>query len=565
MTDIRRFALPALLLLAGCATVPPAPVAPLAPVAPVVPAEAPPPLQVIPTGGFAELAPVQMNVDTSYLSAEERQVVNLLIQAAKLMNPIYLQQNVPMGLELRARVAAMGDPQLLQKFDTMMGPWDELEENKPFLSVGPKPPGAGFYPADLTKEEFDAYLAAHPADAEALTAPYTIVRKSAAGLAAIPYSVAYREHLEPAARLMEQAAAITTNASLKRFLTLRAQSFRTDDYFESEMAWMDLKDTPIEFVIGPYETYTDALYGRKTAFEAYVTLRNPTESAALDVYKGQLRAMEANLPVEERYKNFKRGFESPISVVDQLQGGGDSMHGIPAIAFNLPNDERVREAKGAKKVILRNVLFAKYERVLAPMAELVLVPEQAAQVNRRYMYMETLFHELSHSLGPGSITVDGRETTVDKELKDLGSGFEEAKADVMGAYNVMFMMDKGVLPKAEKPQIRAAYVAGLFRAMRFGATEAHGQGAAMQYRYLRDKGGIAWDEGAHRFRIVPDKLDAGIRDLVADIVRLQATGDYEGTKAFYAKWGVIDAEGERVIATLQHIPTDIRPIYPDRI
>jgi hypothetical protein len=181
------------------------------------------------------------------------------------------------------------------------------------------------------------------------------------------------------------------------------------------------------------------------------------------------------------------------------------------------------------------------------------------------MYMETLFHELSHSLGPGSITVDGRATTVDKALKDIGSGFEEAKADVMGAYNVLFMMDKGVLPAAEKPQIRAAYVAGLFRAMRFGDTDAHGRGAAMQYRYIRDKGGLMWDAKAKRFRIDPAKLDAGIRALVGDIVRLQATGDYEGTKAFLAKWAVMDAEARQVTGTMAHIPVDIRPIYPKQI
>jgi hypothetical protein len=225
----------------------------------------------------------------------------------------------------------------------------------------------------------------------------------------------------------------------------------------------------------------------------------------------------------------------------------------------------VREAKGAKKVILQNVLGAKYDRILQPMASLVLVPEDAANVNKRYMYLETLFHELSHSLGPGSITVNGRKTTVDKELKDVGSGFEEAKADVMGAYNVLFMMDKGVLPAAEKPQIRAAYVAGLFRAMRFGDTDAHGRGAAMQYRYIRDKGGIVWDANAKRFRIDPAKLDAAIRDLVHDIIHLQATGDYNGTKAFLAKWAVMDAEAKEVTSKMGHIPVDIHPIYPDHI
>jgi hypothetical protein len=364
---------------------------------------------------------------------------------------------------------------------------------------------------------------------------------------------------------LEEAAAITTNASLKKFLTLRAKAFRTDDYYESELAWMDLKDTPIEIVIGPYETYTDTLYGAKTAFESFVVLKDPKESQTLDIYKSHLREMEANLPVEEQYKNFQRGFESPISVGDQIRGGGDSNHGIQTIAFNLPNDERVREAKGAKKVILRNLIAAKYDRILKPMAGLVLVPDDAANVNSRYMYMETLFHELSHSLGPGSILVNGQKTTVDKALKDAGSGFEEAKADVMGAYNVLFMMDKNVLPAAEKPQIRAAYVAGLFRAMRFGDTDAHGRGAAMQYRYIRDKGGIVWDANAKRFRIDPTKLDAAISALVGDIVRLQATGDYDGTKAFLAKWAVMDAEAKQVTGQMTHIPVDIRPIYPDKI
>ena len=516
-------------------------------------------------GAADKLARVEMQVDTSYLSGEERQVVNLLIQAADLMNPIYLRQVSADNVRLREEIAKSGDKALLDRFDTFMGPWDETEEDKPFYGNAARPVGAGFYPGDLTKDQFDAYLAAHPDQKDKLTSPYTVVKRQGDTLIAVPYSQEYKEWLEPAAKKLEEAAAITTNASLKKFLTLRAKAFRTDDYYESELAWMDLKDTPIEIVIGPYETYTDTLYGAKTAFESFVVLKDPKESQTLDVYKSHLREMEANLPVDEKYKNFKRGFESPISVGDQIRGGGDSNHGIQTIAFNLPNDERVREAKGAKKVILRNLIAAKYDRILKPMAGLVLVPEDAANVNSRYMYMETLFHELSHSLGPGSIVVDGQKTTVDKALKDVGSGFEEAKADVMGAYNVLFMMDKAVLPAAEKPQIRAAYVAGLFRAMRFGDTDAHGKGAAMQYRYLRDKGGIVWNADTKRFRIDAAKLDAGIRDLVGDIVRLQANGDYNGTKAFLGKWAVMDAEAKQVTSEMTHIPVDIHPIYPDKI
>ena len=517
------------------------------------------------TDGLAQLASIRMQPDTSYLNAEEREVVNLLIQAAELMSEIYKRQATPGYDQLRQQVAAEDDPKLLEKFDAFFGPWDPIEDGEPFFGGKPKPPGAGFYPADLTKEEFDRYLAEHPGEAEALTSPYTVVKRDGDRLVAVPYSREYSQWLEPAAKLLEQAAARTSNASLKKFLALRAKAFRDDDYFQSELAWMDLSGTPIEIVIGPYEVYTDGLYGRKTAFEAFVTLKDPKESRALDVYKGHLRDMEGNLPVEDKYKNFQRGFESPIAVADQVHGGGDNVPGVQTIAFNLPNDERVREAKGAKKVILRNVLGAKYERILKPMAPLVLVEGQAGNVTQRHMFLETLFHELSHSLGPGTITVDGRETTVDKELKELGSGFEEAKADVMGAYNILYMMDEGVLPNAERPQLRATYVAGLFRAMRFGTNEAHGKGAAMQYRYLRDKGALVWDEGVQRFRIDENRIDGAIRDLVGEIVRLQGNGDYEGTKAFLGKWAVLDPEAEKVIASLTHIPVDIRPIYPDRI
>ena len=515
--------------------------------------------------GLAKLARVEMNADTSFLTAEEREVVNLLNQAANLMSEIYKRQTTPDYDRLRAEVAARNDPKLIEKFDAFFGPWDPVEDNRPFFGDRPKPPGAGFYPADLTKEEFDKYLAANPGEAEALTSPYTVVKRQGDRLVAVPYSQEYKQWLEPAAKLLEQAAAKTSNPSLKRFLTLRAQAFRTDDYYESELAWMDLEGTPIEVAIGPYEVYTDTLYGRKTAFEAFVTLRDPEESQALDIYKGHLRSMEANLPVEEKYKNFQRGFESPLVVSDQVHGGGDNVPGVQTIAFNLPNDERVREAKGAKKVILQNVLGAKYERILKPMASQVLVPADAANVTQRYMFMETLFHELAHSLGPGSITVGGRATTVDKELKELGSGFEEAKADVMGAWNVMYMMDKGVLPKAERDQIRATYVAGLFRAMRFGVGEAHGKGAAMQYRYLREKGALVWDEQAQRFRIDKAKIDGAIRDLVGEIVRRQGDGDYAGTKAFLDKYALLDPEAQKIIASLGHIPVDIRPVYPDRI
>jgi hypothetical protein len=516
----------------------------------------------------AKIARIAMQPDTSFLDAEEREVVNLLIQAAELMNPIYLRQRSLDNPTIRAEIARSAHPQkaqLLDMYDLHFGPWDTLAENHPFYGGEKMPAGAGFYPKDLTKEAFEAYLAANPAQKEELTSAHTVVKRQGNRLVAVPYSQQYRQWLEPAARLLERAAARTTNASLKRFLSLRAKAFRSNDYYESELAWMDVTGTPIEVVIGPYEVYTDTLYGTKTAFEAFITVQDPKESAALAKYKNLLPDMERNLPVEERFKNFTRPFTSPILVADQVHGGGDNVPGVQTIAFNLPNDERVREAKGAKKVILANVLGAKYDRILAPMAGLVLVPDQARLVTKKYMSNETLFHELAHSLGPGTIMLGGRQTTVNAELKDVYSASEEAKADVMGVYNILYMMDRGELPASEREEALATYFAGLFRAVRFGTDEAHGRGAALQYSYLKEKGAFAFDERAGRYRIDYGKMEAGIDRLVAELVRFQGNGDYAGTRAFFERYAMLDDTARAVLATTAHIPTDIQPDYPERV
>ncbi|ANU07581.1 dipeptidyl-peptidase 3 family protein [Paraurantiacibacter namhicola] len=518
-----------------------------------------------PQAQLAKLAVIEMAPDTSYLTAEEVQVVNLLIDASRYMSEIYLRQRDPNNPQVRealARNRRADQPLLLQLFDRNFGSWDSLAELHPFWGAEPMPLGAGFYPADMTREELDGYIAANPAQKDELLSPYTVVRRDGDRLVAVPYSVEYKEWLEPAAQKLEQAAAITTNPSLKRFLTLRAESFRTDDYFESEMAWMDLSGTPIEVAIGPYEVYTDRLMGTKTAFESFVTLKDPQASAALAKYKNYLRDMEANLPIEDRYKNFQRGFESPIAVADQIQGGGDNVPGVQTIAFNLPNDERVREAKGAKKVILANVLGAKYDRILQPMAGVVLKPQQAGLVRKFYMENFTLFHELSHSLGPGTIMVAGRETTVNAELRDQYSALEESKADVMGIWNILYMMERGELPANEKPELFATYFTGLFRSMRFGIEAAHGKGAAAQYGFLREAGAFTYDAAAQRYVIDNARMETAIGQLLTMELMLQATGDYEGTKAFFARYAVLDQPALDAIARMDSIPVDILPVYP---
>ncbi|HEY0314266.1 MAG TPA: hypothetical protein VGC56_17465 [Allosphingosinicella sp.] len=516
----------------------------------------------------AKIARIEMHPDTRFLNAEERDVVNLLIQAADLLNPVFLRQVSADNPRVRDEIARSGRPDraaLLDWFDFNAGPWDTLADNRPFWGDRPLPAGGGVYPADLTREALDAYLAAHPGEKEALTSPYTVVHREGDRLVAVPYSVEYRQWLEPAALLLEKAAARTSNASLKRFLTLRAAAFRSNDYYESEMAWMDVSGTPIEVVIGPYEVYADNIYAQKTAFESYVTVADPNQSAALARYKALLPDMERNLPVDARYKNANRPFSSPILVTEEVHGGGEAGPGIQTIAFNLPNDERVRAAKGAKKVILANVLGAKYERIVAPLAGLVFVPEQARSVTKAYMTQETLFHELSHSLGPGMLTLNGRQTTVNAELKDQYSAIEESKADVMGAWNVLYLMHRGELPIAEREQLMASYMADVFRHLRFGTADAHGRGAAMQYGFLKEHGGIAWDPAARRFRLDYDKLEVGIRLLVGEIVRIEGEGDYAGAKAFLDRYGRLDPDAQAVIATMVHIPVDIQPIYPSRI
>lgn len=515
---------------------------------------------------YAKFAEVKMDVDTSFLSSSEKQVVNKLIEASGYMSEIFLRQRGANYPQMREEIKSNGTPMQLKMFDLHVGPCDTLEDDGAlFYGETPCPKGGGFYPADMTTEEFEAHIAANPADKEDFTSGYTVIRRDADGnLFAIPYHKAYSQWLLPAAKLMLEAAQISENESMKNFLTLRAKAFLTDDYFTSEMAWMDL-DGNIEIAIGPYEVYDDGLFGYKTAYESFVTIKNPDESAALAKYKDYLKDMEKNLPVDEKYKNYKRGFESPIAATYQIHGGGDNENGVQTIAFNLPNDERVREAKGAKKVILNNVLGAKYDRILGPIGERVLVPEQAKLTTKKYMSNNTLFHELSHSLGPGTITVDGVQTTVNAQFKELASGIEEGKADVMGAYNILYMMDRGELPAEDKQAFLATYFSGKFRSMRFGTGAAHAKGAAYQYNYYREVGAVKWLPEQERFKINFAKLEQAISDLTGKVVMLQGDGNYDAAKAFLDKYLTLDAEAKTVLGNLDDIPYDIRPIYPEKI
>jgi len=518
---------------------------------------------------LAWYAPTEISADLSALSEEDRRVLDLMIQAAGYMDAAFLRQVWTGNPRLQHRVDDLegeGAETTRAYYRINFGPWDRLEDMEAFLGDFEHPEGAGFYPEDLTREEFETWIEEHPGDREAFESTVTVIRRDGdGGLTAVPYSDEYAVWLEPAAFKLREAAAASSNESLRRFLTALANAFFSNDYYDSDLAWMDV-DAPLELTMGPYETYEDGLFGYKAAFEAFVTVTLPQESAALDRYKGELPWLERNLPIPDEHKNFDRGTESPIRVVDEVLTAGDGRAGVQTLAYNLPNDERVREQKGSKKVLLRNVMRAKYDRILLPIAERNLVEEQVDDVSFDAYFNFVLHHELSHGLGPGKITKDGRETEVRLELRELYSTLEEAKADVMGVYDILALMDKGTFPDELQETLRRTleptYVAGLFRSVRFSLGEAHGRGVATQFNYLLEKGALEVDD-AGRFRAVSERFPEAIRDLLREILMLQATGDYEGTAELLDRYGVATTELQTAIARLEDVPRDIRPIYVD--
>jgi len=512
---------------------------------------------------LARFEPTELVADLSNLSQEERQVLEILVEAARFMDEIFLRQVWQGNPELHAALqGAEGSEMEATRtyFDISFGPWDRLEEMEPFLGTRSHPPGAGYYPEDMDPEEFEGWIAEHPEDEEAFTSEFTVIRRQDGGLVAVPYAQEYRQWLEPAIAKLRQAAEATDNASLESFLSLRADAFENDDYYDSDVAWMDL-DSPVEVTIGPYETYEDSLFGYKAAYEAFVTVALSAESEALEGFKLELPWLELNLPIPDEHKNLDRGTESPIRVVDVLFVAGDTKAGVQTLAFNLPNDERVREAKGSKKVMLRNILRAKFDKILVPIAERVLAPEDLARVSFDAFFNESLHHELSHGLGPGLINIDGRDTEVRLELKELYSTMEEAKADVMGIYNILALIDKGVMPKELRESLEATYVAGLFRAARFGVHEAHGQGVVSQFNYLLEKGALVVDSEG-RFHALSEEFPAAIETLLNEMLMLQATGDYEGTARFLETYGKATEPLLKAIGRLDDVPVDIRPSFP---
>ena len=516
---------------------------------------------------IARFAPTEISADITKLSHGDAQALNKIIEAAQLMDPIFLQQvwsgNAEMLKMLKMDTSTAG-LELLHYFRINMGPWSLLDNNAPFVHEAPreKPAGANYYPKDMTKDDFSKWInGLNEKEREKVTGFFYVIRDVEKGvLRSIPYSIEYREWLEPAAKLLKEAALLTENGTLKKYLTSRADAFISNDYYASDVAWMEL-DAPIDVTIGPYETYMDELFNYKAAFEVFITLRDDAESAKLEKFSGYLQEIEDNLPFDAKYRNPKLAALSPIRVVDVIYAAGEGNRGVQTAAFNLPNDERVIREKGSKRVMLKNMQEAKFNKILVPISRMVLTQAQQDYVSFDAFFTHILAHELMHGLGPHNILVNGKETNVRQELKELYSAIEEAKADITGLFALQFLIDRGILDKKMEKEMYTTYLASMFRAVRFGINEAHGKGIAMQFNYLTDEGAIKIDKADGTFDIDGGKIKNAVKKLTGEILTLEAEGSYAKAKALIEKYAVVRPVMHIGLDKLVSLPIDIEPQF----
>lgn len=526
----------------------------------------------------ARFAPTDLKVDVSTLSAGDRAALVKLIEAAHVIDDLYMEQvwsgNRARYAELKRSASSPLDRARLDYYWLNKSPWADLDDFAAFIPNVParKPLGANFYPADMTKDEFEAWVKTLDSAGKArATGFYSVIRRpsGARTLSSVPYSKAYTADLTKAAGLLREAAALTDNASLKRFLMTRADAFLSDDYYASDVAWMDL-DAPLDVTIGPYETYTDELFGYKAAFEAYINLRDAKETQKLGVFSQHLQEIENNLPEDPQYRVKQLGALSPIRVVNEVIAAGDGAHGVATAAYNLPNDDRVVAEKGSKRIMLKNVQEAKFQKILTPIGQRVLARSAQQDVSFDWFFTHILAHELTHGLGPHQITVGGRQTNPRQELKELYSAIEESKADVTGLFALQYLIDNAsrlnlgqVLDVRDKAaaerRLYTTYLASAFRTLRFGVSDAHGKGMVVQMNFLMDKGAVqANPDGT--FAIDFAKIKQAVRDLDTMLLTLEAKGDYAGAKQLLDN-AKLRPELTKALSKLSDLPVDIAPRY----
>ena len=514
----------------------------------------------------ARFVPTDITADISKLPPNEQRVLAKLIQASKIIDGIFLRQvwsdNPSILLDLAKDQTPEGRARL-HYFILNKGPWSDLDEHKPFVPGAPlKPANAGFYPNDATREEIEGWINSVPPNEQAAAKGFfTVIKRNPdrSGFQIVPYSLEYQPELLAAGKLLREAADLTGDAALKKFLTARANAFLTNDYYESDVAWMESNGL-IQPTIGPYEVYEDGWFNYKASFESFITLKDEAESAKLQKLSGELQGIENQLPIDPKYRNPKLGALAPIVVVNEIFCSGDGNHGVQTAAFNLPNDERITRDKGAKRTMLKNVSEAKFAKTLLPISKVALSPADQKDVNFDAFFTQILVHELMHGLGPHNITVNGRDTTVRQEMKEAGSAFEEAKADIASLFAIQLLIDKGVMPKTLERPLYTTYLVSAFRSIRFGVTEAHGKGQAMQLNYLLDAGAFTVKPDG-TFAVVPGKIKQGVTALTHDIMTIQAEGGYDKAREMQARLGVVRPEVQRVLEKLHAVPVDIEPHF----
>ena len=527
----------------------------------------------------ARFAPVALTADTSKLSAGDKKAIAKLIEAAKIVDVIQLRQRWPENEALWSALQQDHSPlgkARLNYFWLNKGPWSIIDGNQSFLPaevagipVPEKKTDAGsFYPSGASKEALEAWMKSlSKEDRDQAQWFFTVIRNGADGqFKIVPYSDEYKTELTRAAALLRAAADDTDNASLKKFLTLRAEAFLSNDYLPSDFAWMDL-DAPVDVTIGPYETYNDELFGYKAAFEAYVNIRDQKETQKLNFFAQHMQELEDHLPLDAQYRNPKVGALAPMVVVNQVYGAGDGNMGVQTAAYNLPNDERIISQRGSKRVMLKNVQQAKFKATLTPISKLVLAPADQKYLDFDSFFTHILAHEITHGLGPHITQKDGQASTPRQDLKEVYSTIEEAKADITGLYALGYMMEQGELKgslgqgEAAERKLYTTFLASGFRTLHFGLTDAHARGAAIQMNYLLDKGGFV-SLGDGRFAVDLKKIKQAVADLDREFLTIEATGDYARAKDLMTRYVVIRPEVQKSLDKMKSVPNDIRPSFP---
>ena len=512
----------------------------------------------------ARFAPTDISADLSKLSNTDRRVVAKLVEAAKIVDGLFLRQVWAGNDAMLADLARDQSPEgraRLHYFLINKGPWSRLDHNAVFVpGAPPKPAGANYYPEGASKAELERWIQSLPeAERARATGFFTVVRRTGNSFTLVPYNVEYQGELARAAGFLREAAQLTTEPTLRAFLTRRADAFLSNDYYESDVAWMELKGA-IEPTIGPYEVYEDELFNYKAGFEAYVTVQDPAETAKLQKLAAELQDIEDHLPIDPKQRNPKLGALAPITVVNEIYASGDGNRGVQTAAFNLPNDERVVREKGTKRVMLKNVQDAKFAKTLVPISRIVLPQADQAALSFDAFFTHIVVHELMHGLGPHSITVNGRKTTVRQELKETYSALEEAKADISGLFAIQHMIDKGVMPRSLEASLYTTYLASAFRSIRFGVNEAHGRGIAIQLNYLLDQRAFVIN-GDGTFAVNKDRVKEGVAGLTRDIMTIQAEGNYAAARELGERMGVVRPPVQKALDQLKSIPVDIEPQF----